>query len=72
VESGLSDKEFSEKIEAVEEYEEEFEFNEKGLSSEEAAKRLAQFGPNKLPEKEDPKWLLFLRQFWAPMPIMIW
>jgi H+-transporting ATPase len=20
----------------------------------------------------DPKWLIFLRQFWAPMPIMIW
>lgn len=72
VESGLSDKEFSEKIEAVEVYEEEFEFNEKGLPSEEAAKRLAQYGPNELPEKVDPKWLVFLRQFWAPMPIMIW
>lgn len=52
--------------------EEEFEFNEKGLTSEEAAKRLAQYGRNELPETREPKWLLFLRQFWAPMPIMIW
>ena len=70
--SGLSDKDFSEKIETLEEYEEDFQFNEKGLTSEEAAKRLAQYGPNRLPEKIDPKWLVFLRQFWAPMPIMIW
>jgi H+-transporting ATPase len=71
-ESGLSDKEFIEKIEALEVYEEEFEFNEEGLSSEEAARRLEQYGPNELPEKVDPKWLVFIRQFWAPMPIMIW
>jgi H+-transporting ATPase len=52
--------------------EEVFELNEKGLTSEEAAKRLKKYGPNELPEKIDPKWLVFLRQFWAPMPIMIW
>lgn len=52
--------------------EEVFELNGKGLTSEEAAKRLKKYGPNELPEKVDPKWLVFLRQFWAPMPIMIW
>jgi len=55
----------------LEEYQK-FEFNEKGLSSEEAAKRLEQYGRNELPEKKDPLWLVFLRLFWAPMPIMIW
>lgn len=49
-----------------------FEFNEEGLTTEEAEKRLAQFGRNELPEKMTPKWLIFLQQFWAPMPIMIW
>jgi H+-transporting ATPase len=49
-----------------------FEFNFKGLTSEEAAVRLEKYGKNELPEKVTPKWLLFLSQFWAPMPIMIW
>jgi magnesium-transporting ATPase (P-type) len=49
-----------------------FVFNHVGLTSEEAAKRLIQYGRNELPEYIDPKWLVFLRQFWAPMPIMIW
>jgi H+-transporting ATPase len=49
-----------------------FEFNHKGLSTDEAKKLLAQYGRNELPEKVDPKWLVFLRLFWAPMPIMIW
>jgi magnesium-transporting ATPase (P-type) len=49
-----------------------FVFNHVGLTSEEAAKRLIQYGRNELPESIDPKWLVFLRQFWAPMPIMIW
>jgi len=49
-----------------------FVYNHEGLTSEEAAKRLEQYGKNELPEKSDPKWLVFLRQFWAPMPIMIW
>ncbi|EEC48516.1 P3A, P type ATPase, partial [Phaeodactylum tricornutum CCAP 1055/1] len=43
-----------------------------GLTAEEAAKRLELYGRNELPEHVDPKWLIFLRQFWAPMPIMIW
>ena len=49
-----------------------FEYSTEGLTSEEAEKRLKQYGLNELPEKVDPKWLIFLRQFWAPMPIMIW
>jgi magnesium-transporting ATPase (P-type) len=49
-----------------------FVFNHKGLTSEEAEARLLEYGRNELPEKVDPKWLIFLRQFWAPMPIMIW
>jgi len=48
------------------------DFNHDGLSSEEAEERLARYGKNELTEKVDPKWLIFLRQFWAPMPIMIW
>jgi len=51
---------------------EEFEFTHVGLTSAEAARRIEQYGRNELPEKVTPKWLLFLRQFWAPMPIMIW
>ena len=43
-----------------------------GLSSEEAEERLTKYGRNELPENVEPKWLLFLKQFWAPMPIMIW
>lgn len=49
-----------------------FVFNFDGLTSEEAGIRLKKYGPNQLPEKIDPKWLIFLRQFWAPMPLMIW
>jgi magnesium-transporting ATPase (P-type) len=70
-ESGLSQKDFHQKIDEKEEFED-FEFNHEGLTSEEAADRLAKYGPNQLPQKIDPKWLIFLRQFWAPMPIMIW
>jgi magnesium-transporting ATPase (P-type) len=46
--------------------------DEKGFSSEEATKRLHKYGRNELPEKIHPRWLLFLQQFWAPMPIMLW
>ena len=49
-----------------------FVFNHVGLTSAEAAERLIKYGRNELPEHVDPKWLIFLRQFWAPMPIMIW
>jgi H+-transporting ATPase len=72
LESGLSDKDLQDILEAKEENEIGFTFNEKGLSSDEAAALLEKYGRNELPEKIDPKWLIFLRQFWAPMPIMIW
>lgn len=72
MESGISDQDFSEKIDELEAYQDMFEFNEKGLSSEEADKRLEQHGRNELPEKKVSLWLTFLRLFWAPMPIMIW
>eukprot|EP00301_Raphidiophrys_heterophryoidea_P025115 c8348_g1_i1.p1 GENE.c8348_g1_i1~~c8348_g1_i1.p1 ORF type:complete len:1041 (+),score=160.95 c8348_g1_i1:167-3124(+) len=43
-----------------------------GLTNEEAAKRLLEYGLNSLPEKIVPKWYLFCSQLWQPMPIMIW
>ena len=67
--NAISEKEFFAKVEGKEE---EFKFNHVGLTSEEAAKLLEIHGRNELPEKVDPKWKIFLRQFWAPMPIMIW
>jgi len=48
------------------------EYNEEGLSTQEAARRLAQYGPNELPETKKNPWLLLLEAFWGPMPIMIW
>ncbi|MGA7965228.1 MAG: cation-transporting P-type ATPase, partial [Gammaproteobacteria bacterium] len=42
-----------------------------GLSSEEAARRLAAEGPNALPEQRVSLWLRFLRYFWGPIPWMI-
>ncbi len=36
---------------------------EQGLSSQEAAKRLAENGPNKIESHQTPKWKIFLRQF---------
>jgi len=49
-----------------------FKFNHVGFTSAEAAELLAKYGKNELPEKVIPKWRLFLDQFRAPMPIMIW
>lgn len=44
----------------------------KGLTSAEAARLLAIHGRNELEDKKKPKWLIFIEQLWAPMPIMIW
>lgn len=33
---------------------------------------LDKYGPNELPEKKTPKWLMFLMLFIEPMPMMIW
>ena len=42
-----------------------------GLSSEEAQKRLAQYGPNAITEKKKHPFLKFLGYFWGPIPWMI-
>jgi H+-transporting ATPase len=42
-----------------------------GLSSEEAASRLTQFGPNEIAEKKLNPILKFLSYFWGPIPWMI-
>lgn len=42
-----------------------------GLTSAEAQKRLAEFGPNAVEEKKQHTWLLFLHKFWAPVPWML-
>jgi len=44
----------------------------KGLTSIEAEKKLKEWGRNELADKKTPKWLIFLQQLYAPMPIMIW
>ena len=43
-----------------------------GLSSEEAASRLAQYGPNKFAEaKTEPRWHAFVRQYYDPMQVVL-
>ncbi len=42
-----------------------------GLTDAEAQKRLAQYGPNEIEEKEDNPFLKFLSYFWGPIPWMI-
>ncbi|PKN50811.1 MAG: plasma-membrane proton-efflux P-type ATPase [Deltaproteobacteria bacterium HGW-Deltaproteobacteria-13] len=42
-----------------------------GLSQAEAQKRLAQYGPNEIEEKETNPFLKFLTYFWGPIPWMI-
>lgn len=71
--SDISDIVFHEIMEQpVKEQLEEFDFNEVGLTTLDAEARLEEYGRNELPEKVDRKWLVFIRLFWAPMPIMIW
>ncbi|HEY6888419.1 MAG TPA: HAD-IC family P-type ATPase [Solirubrobacter sp.] len=44
----------------------------RGLTGEEAAKRLERFGPNRFAEaKAEPRWHAFLRQFRDPMQIVL-
>lgn len=43
----------------------------KGLSKDEAQKRLAKVGPNALAEKQENPLLKFLSYFWGPIPWMI-
>jgi H+-transporting ATPase len=49
-----------------------FVYNHVGFTDDEAKVLLEKYGKNQLPEKIVPKWRLFLDQFRAPMPIMIW
>lgn len=42
-----------------------------GLTSKEASTRLAQFGPNALPEPAAHPLLAFLSKLWAPVPWML-
>ncbi len=44
---------------------------QRGLSSEEARRRLQQYGPNAIEEKEEPLWHRIFRRFWGPIPWMI-
>jgi len=43
----------------------------KGLSSEEAARRLKEFGPNTIEEREEGRLARLLKRFWGPIPWMI-
>ena len=72
IDSGLSDMVVKENLDKESKRLQEFHLNEKGLSSEQAKELLAKYGPNELPEKIDPKWLVFCRLLWQPMPVMIW
>jgi H+-transporting ATPase len=45
--------------------------DEGGLNSGEAARRLAEFGPNEIPEQRTHPVLAFLAKFWAPVPWML-
>ncbi len=42
-----------------------------GLSPEEAARRLAQYGPNEVPERRPNRLLALAHEFWAPVPWML-
>ncbi|KAG2442961.1 hypothetical protein HXX76_003035 [Chlamydomonas incerta] len=43
-----------------------------GLTTAEAEELLKVHGRNELEEKHTPSWLIFIRQLYQPMPIMIW
>jgi H+-transporting ATPase len=45
--------------------------NETGLTSEEAGRRLKQFGPNAVPDTTLRPWRMALGKFWAPVPWML-
>ena len=56
---------------SLEELEKSLDSSMEGLSRTEAEKRLAQYGPNALEEKEVNPLLKFLSYFWGPIPWMI-
>ncbi|MGC2517669.1 MAG: plasma-membrane proton-efflux P-type ATPase [Burkholderiales bacterium] len=42
-----------------------------GLTSDEAGRRLVEFGPNAVTDEAPPRWRIFLAKFWAPVPWML-
>ncbi len=42
--------------------------NIQGLTTEEAKKRLQEFGPNSVEEKEESWWQRLFKRFWGPIP----
>ncbi len=59
------------KIKVTREIMETLSTSPKGLSSEEASKRLGVFGPNEIVEKKKNPLIEFLSYFWGPIPWMI-
>ncbi len=55
----------------MEELQAKLESSSDGLTQAEAAKRLAQYGPNEIEEKKDNPFLKFLTYLWGPIPWMI-
>ena len=53
------------------ELEEELGYSPDGLSSAEATRRLAQYGPNEIADHKTNPLLKFLSYFWGPIPWMI-
>jgi H+-transporting ATPase len=49
----------------------EFNSSKNGLSSDEAMRRLAQYGPNALDDHTESKWHKLLSYFWGPLPFLI-
>src|SRR5271154_3402841 len=43
----------------------------RGLTSDEALARLAQYGPNSMPDTAIRPWRMALAKFWAPVPWML-
>lgn len=70
--SGISDMLIKGEIEEKKDDDADFVLNHKGLISEEANELLRKYGKNELPEKADPKWLIFFRLLTQPMAIMLW
>ena len=44
---------------------------QRGLAGEEVERRLREFGPNEIEEREEPLWHRIFRRFWGPIPWMI-
>jgi H+-transporting ATPase len=42
-----------------------------GLTSAEASRRVAEFGPNAMTEEAPPRWRAFAARFWSPVPWML-